>query len=78
MRAEMESRGSLEKTAETRALESAVLWQEDIRTLLPRPIELARRNGPAVPDLHESAGGKSAFRGRDSDQQLALAKATAR
>jgi DNA-binding SARP family transcriptional activator len=35
----------LEPTAETRALESAVLRQEDVRTLLPRPLRRAHADG---------------------------------
>ena len=36
----------LEPTAETRALESAILRQEDVRTLLPRPIQHAPGKAP--------------------------------
>ena len=42
-RARIDRELGLEPTAETRALEAAVLRQEDVRTLVPRPIESARR-----------------------------------
>src|SRR5439155_27200418 len=45
-RARIDEDLGLEPTAETRALESAVLRQEDVRTLLPRPI----LSGPAGVD----------------------------
>jgi DNA-binding SARP family transcriptional activator len=45
-RARIDEALGLEPTAETRALESAVLRQEDVRTLLPRPI----LHGPAGVD----------------------------
>jgi DNA-binding SARP family transcriptional activator len=45
-RARIDEDLGLEPTAETRALESAVLRQEDVRTLLPRPI----LHGPAGVD----------------------------
>ena len=41
-RARIDRELGLEPTAETRALESAVLRQEDVRALIPRPIEPAR------------------------------------
>jgi DNA-binding SARP family transcriptional activator len=40
-RARLDEELGLEPTAETRALESAILRQEDVRTLLPRPIRRA-------------------------------------
>ena len=39
----------LEPSAETRALEAAVIRQEDLRSLLPRPIEGAQRESGAGP-----------------------------
>ena len=59
----------LEPTAETRALESAIIRQEDVRSLLPRPIRRARRRPrrafrpPARP--HQRARGARA-RGRQA------------
>ena len=41
-RARLDGELGLEPTAETRALESAILRQEDIRSLLPRPIRSAQ------------------------------------
>src|SRR5437870_1008461 len=41
-RARLDGELGLEPTAETRALESAILRQEDIRSLLPRPIRRAQ------------------------------------
>ena len=41
-RTELDEELGLQPTAETRALESAVLRQEDVRSLLPRPIETTR------------------------------------
>ena len=44
-RAQLDEELGLEATADTRALEAAILRQEDVRTLLPRPI---RRRSAAV------------------------------
>ena len=42
-RARLDDELGLEPTAETRALESAILRQEEVRSLVPRPIEAPRR-----------------------------------
>jgi len=47
-RAKLDQELGLEPTADTRALESAILRQEDVRTLLPRPIHQPQADpGPA-------------------------------
>jgi DNA-binding SARP family transcriptional activator len=43
-RARLDQELGLEPTAETRALEAAILRQENIRTLLPRPIRHTQRD----------------------------------
>jgi DNA-binding SARP family transcriptional activator len=48
-RARIDRELGLEPTAETRALESAVLRQEDVRTLIPHPIESAREDAGEGP-----------------------------
>jgi DNA-binding SARP family transcriptional activator len=43
-RAQIDRELGLEPTAQTRGLESAILRQEDVRALIPRPIEAPRRD----------------------------------
>jgi DNA-binding SARP family transcriptional activator len=44
-RARLDEELGLEPTGETRALESAILRQEDVRALVPRPVESSPRKG---------------------------------
>ena len=52
----------LEPSAETRALESAIIRQEDVHSLLPRPIGRARTSTPAVTPSACSAARPSSTR----------------
>src|SRR4029077_12862065 len=47
-RARLDNELGLEPTADTRALEAAILRQEDVHTLLPRPIHRAETDAPPV------------------------------